>query len=89
MGFGKKSFEMTFVINMYQDASENDDFEQYFLKHYSKFKVDLAFISKSNSGFFNAQSCDGWAAAWIINFIFEFKERHHMKFIHIFQVITV
>ena len=28
MGFEKKSFEMTFVINIYQDASENEDFEQ-------------------------------------------------------------
>ena len=28
MGFEKKRFEMTFVINIYQDASENEDFEQ-------------------------------------------------------------
>ena len=27
-GIWKKSFEMTFVINIYQDASENDDFVQ-------------------------------------------------------------
>ena len=27
MGFEKK-IEMTFVINIYQDESENDDFEQ-------------------------------------------------------------
>ena len=40
---------------------------RYFLVSSSKFKVPLALTEKSVCGSLAAQSCDGCAAAWIIN----------------------
>ena len=42
MGFEKKRFEMTFVINIYQDASKNDDFEQSVQFLFFRFSVQNA-----------------------------------------------
>ena len=48
----------------------NVDLGLYILNASKRLRVPLALTSKSTNGSFAAQSCDGCAAVWIIDFIF-------------------